>query len=123
MAISARNQLRGTIEEIRLGSVMAHVVVRVGENLAESVITRGSAEETALKKGDVVKAISKSTEEHHCARECHHNSFTASCTCRAVVDVLVIAPAVPETPEGVKTIRLGVLKFARLSRLKISARN
>ena len=113
MAISARNQLRGTVEEIRLGSVMAHVVVRVGENLAESVITRGSAEETALKKGEVVKAISKSTEEHHCARECHHNSFTASCTCRAVVDVLVIAPAVPETPQGVKSDQVGRIRSLR----------
>jgi len=37
--------------------------------------------------------------------------------------VLLIAPAVPDTPEGVKVIRLGVLKFARFSRLKISARN
>lgn len=31
MAISARNKLRGTIEEVQLGNVMAHVVVRVGE--------------------------------------------------------------------------------------------
>jgi len=41
---------------------MAHVVVRVGENLIESVITRRSAEEMKLKKGDVVSAIIKSTE-------------------------------------------------------------
>ena len=41
---------------------MAHVVVRVGDNLVESVITRRSAEEMALKKGDEVKAIIKSTE-------------------------------------------------------------
>ena len=43
--------------------------------------------------------------------------------------VEVTAPAVPETPVGflavggVKMIRLGVLKLARSSRLKISARN
>jgi len=41
---------------------MAHVVVRVGENLVESVITRRSAEEMALKTGDAVKVIIKSTE-------------------------------------------------------------
>jgi molybdopterin-binding protein len=52
MTLSARNQLKGTVEEIQLGGVMAHVVVRVGENLIESVITRRSAEEMALKKGD-----------------------------------------------------------------------
>ena len=53
----------------------------------------------------------------------YQRSFSANCTCRAVVEVLVIAPAVPDSPEGVKTIRLGVLKLARFSRLKISARN
>ena len=50
-------------------------------------------------------------------------SFKPNCTCRAVVEVEVITPAEPETPGGVKVIRLGVLKFARFSRLKISARN
>ena len=34
-----------------------------------------------------------------------------------------MAPAVPDTPEGVNTIRLGVLKLALFNRLKISARN
>jgi len=62
MAISARNQLRGTTEEVQLGTVMALVTVRVGENTIESVITRKSAEELALKKGDRVVAIIKSTE-------------------------------------------------------------
>jgi molybdopterin-binding protein len=41
---------------------MAHVTVRVGENLVESVITRRSAEEMKLKKGDIVKVVIKSTE-------------------------------------------------------------
>jgi molybdopterin-binding protein len=62
MTLSARNQLKGTVEEIKLGGVMAHIVVRVGENLIESVITRTSAEEMALKKGDAVKVVIKSTE-------------------------------------------------------------
>jgi len=62
MSISARNQLKGTVEEVQLGGVMAHVAVRVGENLVESVITRRSAEEMALKKGDSVGVIIKSTE-------------------------------------------------------------
>jgi molybdopterin-binding protein len=50
MPISARNQLRGTIQQLVLGNVMAHVVVRVGENVIESVITRRSAEELELKQ-------------------------------------------------------------------------
>jgi len=45
-----------------LGTVMAHVVVRVGENLIESAITRRSADELHLKKGDTVTAIIKATE-------------------------------------------------------------
>ena len=62
MTLSARNQLNGTVEEIQLGGVMAHVVVRVGDNLVESVITRRNVEEMALKKGDAVKVVIKSTE-------------------------------------------------------------
>ena len=62
MALSARNQLQGTVEEIQIGDIMAHVVVKVGDNLIESVITRNSAEELNLKKGDSVRAVIKSTE-------------------------------------------------------------
>jgi molybdopterin-binding protein len=62
MALSARNQLRGQVTEIQLGSIMAHVAVRVGENEIESVITRKSAEELNLKVGDTVSVVIKSTE-------------------------------------------------------------
>ncbi len=60
--ISARNHLRGTVEEIVLGTVTAKVSVRVGENLIESVITRQSVEEMGIKVGDTVTALIKSTE-------------------------------------------------------------
>src|ERR1700688_1146935 len=62
MPISARNKLRGKIEETQLGDIMAHVVVRVGDNLIESAITRRSADELKLKKGDTVTAVVKATE-------------------------------------------------------------
>lgn len=62
MTLSARNRLKGTVEEVVLGTVMAHVIVRVGDNLIESAITRRSADEMKLKKGDTVYAIIKSTE-------------------------------------------------------------
>jgi molybdopterin-binding protein len=62
MALSARNQLSGKIKDIQVGDIMAHVVVKVGNNLIESVITRNSAEELGLKKGDAVKVVIKSTE-------------------------------------------------------------
>ncbi len=41
---------------------MAHVVVRVGDNLIESAITRRSADELNLKQGDTVTAVVKATE-------------------------------------------------------------
>ena len=41
---------------------MAHVVVQVGNNLVESVITRRSVDEMELKVGDKVTAVIKSTE-------------------------------------------------------------
>ena len=62
MTLSARNRLAGKIVELQLGGVMAHIVVRVGENLIESVITKRSADEMQLKVGDTVSAIIKSTE-------------------------------------------------------------
>jgi molybdopterin-binding protein len=62
MTLSARNQLEGKIVELQLDGVMAHIVVQVGPNLIESVITRRSADEMKLKVGDTVSAIVKSTE-------------------------------------------------------------
>ncbi len=62
MPLSARNRLRGKVTEIQLGDVMAHVTVKVGQNLIESVITRRSVEELGLKKGDTVTAVVKATE-------------------------------------------------------------
>ncbi len=62
MKISARNQLRGTVEEIVRGVITAKVSVRVGENLIESVITLQSVDEMGIKNGDTVTALIKSTE-------------------------------------------------------------
>ncbi len=60
--LSARNQLPATIISVKLGNVMAEVVMSVGDVEIVSVITRGSAEQLGLKAGDAVKAIIKSTE-------------------------------------------------------------
>jgi molybdopterin-binding protein len=62
MPLSARNQLRGQIKDVKLGDVMAHVVVQVGENEIDSVITRRSAEDLNLQPGDSVTVVVKSTE-------------------------------------------------------------
>ena len=60
--LSARNQLPATINSVKLGNVMAEVVMSVGGVEVVSAITRGSAEAMGLKAGDSVKAIIKSTE-------------------------------------------------------------
>lgn len=60
--LSARNQFTGTIKSIKLGNVMAEVVVSVGNLEIVSAITRGSADSMKLQVGDQVKAIIKSTE-------------------------------------------------------------
>jgi molybdopterin-binding protein len=62
MSISARNQLKGKVTGIVLGDVMAEVTIRVGQNVIDAVITRRSAEELKLKKGDSVIAVIKATE-------------------------------------------------------------
>jgi molybdopterin-binding protein len=62
MTLSARNHLQGTIDEIEMGDVVVRVTVRVGNHIIESVITRKSAGEMALKKGDAVTAVVKATE-------------------------------------------------------------
>lgn len=60
--ISARNQLPAIVKSVTLGSVMAEVVMSVGDVELVAAITRGSAEAMGLKTGDAVKAVIKSTE-------------------------------------------------------------
>jgi molybdopterin-binding protein len=60
--LSARNQFKGTVKEVKLGTVMAEVVVWIGSIEVVSAITRSSAERLGLKVGDSVTAIIKSTE-------------------------------------------------------------
>jgi len=62
MPISARNQLEGKVVKVTLGDIMAHVDVKIGKSRIESVITRRSAEQLGLKKGDKVTVVIKSTE-------------------------------------------------------------
>ncbi|HEX4204587.1 MAG TPA: molybdopterin-binding protein [Ktedonobacteraceae bacterium] len=63
MQISARNQLHGKVKSVKLGSVMAEVVVELpdGQEIV-SAITRSSAESLGLAQGSEVLAIIKSTE-------------------------------------------------------------
>jgi len=63
MQISARNQLPGRITAVRVGNIMAEVTIDIGNGKSlTAAITCGSAEALALKEGDQVTAIIKSTE-------------------------------------------------------------
>jgi molybdopterin-binding protein len=63
LQFSARNQLKATVKSVKLGAVMAEIVVELpdGQEIV-SAITRTSAEGLNLQAGDSVFAIIKSTE-------------------------------------------------------------
>jgi molybdopterin-binding protein len=62
MELSARNQLRGTVSEIKTDGLMAEVTVELGGQEIVSVITRASVERMGLRQGDAVTVVIKSTE-------------------------------------------------------------
>ncbi len=60
--LSARNQLAGTIKDLKIGNVMPEVVISVGGAEIVAAITRDSAERLGLKQGDTVRAVVKATD-------------------------------------------------------------
>jgi molybdopterin-binding protein len=62
MRLSARNQLPGVVKSVKLGNVMAEVVVDIAGHDVVSAITRASAETLNLQQGKQVTVIIKSTE-------------------------------------------------------------
>ena len=60
--LSARNQFKGTVQSVKLGTVMAEVVMKVGDIEMVAAITRDSAERLGLKPGDAATAVIKATE-------------------------------------------------------------
>jgi len=61
--LSARNRLRAKVVEVKIGAVTSQVRMRlVSTNLMTSVITNDAVEDLALKEGDEVEAIVKSTD-------------------------------------------------------------
>ncbi len=59
MKIGARNQIIGTVTEVKKGSVMCQVKLDVPASKMASVMTLDSAEEMALKPGDQVQVVVK----------------------------------------------------------------
>ncbi len=62
MELSARNQFAGTVKSVKLGAIMAEVVLDVAGNEIVAEISKASAERLKLKTGDAVTAIIKATE-------------------------------------------------------------
>ncbi|EMA24679.1 TOBE domain-containing protein [Haloarcula argentinensis] len=63
MALSARNNLSGTIRSVTMDEVMAEVVIELdGGETVTSTITRGSADRLDLAEGDEVSAVIKASE-------------------------------------------------------------
>ena len=60
--INVRNQFRGTIKEIIVGSVVSEVDVETAHGIVTSVITTRSIADLGLKVGSDVIALVKSTE-------------------------------------------------------------
>jgi len=61
-ALSARNRLRGYVEEVRVDGLLAQVRLRVGDQHLTAVITADALASLKLKRGDDAIAIVKSTE-------------------------------------------------------------
>ena len=63
MKISARNQLRGTVVEVRRGQTTAHIRIELSPgSIITSSITNEAVDELGLKPGDSVTAIIKASD-------------------------------------------------------------
>jgi molybdate transport system regulatory protein len=62
MELSARNQLLGTVKDVKLGTIMSEVTVDVGGQEVVAAITRGSVERLGLSEGDKITVVIKATE-------------------------------------------------------------
>jgi molybdate transport system regulatory protein len=57
MQISARNQLKGIGQSVKLGTIMSEVTVDVGGQEIVAAITRGTVEGLGLQEGSEVTVI------------------------------------------------------------------
>jgi molybdopterin-binding protein len=61
MKLSARNQLKGKIVEVKKGTTTAHVRIDIGGTVITAAITNDSVDELKLEKGKTAYAIIKAT--------------------------------------------------------------
>jgi molybdopterin-binding protein len=81
LGLSARNRLRGFVDEVRVDGLLAQVKLRVGDQSLTAVITSDAVRALKLKRGDDAVAIIKSTE------------------------VMIASCAPPQAPGGVRSSR------------------
>jgi len=63
MKISARNIIKGKVEKVDEGAVMANVKIKItAPDTITAIITKESIKDLDIKNGDEVMAIIKSTE-------------------------------------------------------------
>jgi molybdopterin-binding protein len=63
MKLSARNQLKGTVVDVKMGQTTAHVRIDLGNgSIITSSITNEAVDELKLAKGDTVTAIIKASD-------------------------------------------------------------
>jgi molybdopterin-binding protein len=61
--LSARNQLKGTVVEVRKGQTTAHVRIDIGGGvIVTSSITNEAVDDLALKVGDAAVAVIKASD-------------------------------------------------------------
>jgi molybdopterin-binding protein len=62
MRISARNQIRGTVLEVKKGATTSHVRVDIGGNIVTSSITNEAVDELGIKVKDSVIVVIKASD-------------------------------------------------------------
>lgn len=62
MRISARNQIKGTVVEVKKGATTSHVRVDIGGNIVTSSVTNEAVDELSIKVGNTVTAVIKASD-------------------------------------------------------------
>jgi molybdopterin-binding protein len=62
MKLSARNQLKGKIVEVKKGTTTAHVRIDVGGQIVTAAITNESVDELKLAAGQAAYAVVKASD-------------------------------------------------------------
>jgi molybdopterin-binding protein len=62
MKLSARNVLKGTIEQVQKGQTTAHVRINVGGTIVTASITNEAVDDLKLKQGQTAYAVIKASD-------------------------------------------------------------